>query len=129
MTTSTTQTETQQAQATARRAAALVLLGFVVALGLSSTASAQWRPVRRVPRPIDFATSQNDNLFSLVRSQDDIHTLETAIEELAAGEHEAAVRRLHELLRVDPPGVVPVAPGQYCGTRGAVVARLATPRR
>ena len=92
---------------------------------LAGVAVAQWRPVRTVPKPIDFATSQNDNLFSLVRSQDDIHALEKAIEELGAGAHDAAVRRLHELLRVDPVGVVPVAPGRYLGTRSAVVAVLA----
>lgn len=92
---------------------------------LTSLATSQWRPLRTAPKPIDFATSQNDNLFSLVRSQDDIHALEIAINELAAGEHEVAVRRLHELLRVDPVGVVPVAPGRYLGTRNAVIAVLA----
>lgn len=97
----------------------------LVAAALVTSASAQWYPIRAVPKPIDFATSQNDNLFSLVRSQDDIHALETAIQELSAGENDAAVRRLHELLRVDPVGVVPVAPGRYVGTRSAVVAVLA----
>ena len=96
--------------------ASLVLLGAV---------TAQWQPTRTIPKPIDFATSQNDNLFSLTRSQDDIYLLETAIAELADGEHDAAVRRLHELLRIDPVGVVPIAPGRYLGTRAAVVAVLA----
>ena len=86
---------------------------------------AQHIPRRTVPQPIDFATSQNDNLFSLVRSQDDIHALETALEELAAGQHDPAVRRLHELLRSNPHGVVPVAPGRYLGIRTAVVTVLA----
>jgi outer membrane protein assembly factor BamB len=91
----------------------------------STTAVAQHTPRRTVPKPIDFATSQNDNLFSLVRSQDDIHSLEQAIEELAAGKHDVAVRRLHELLRIDPNGVVPVAPGRFLGLRTAVVTVLA----
>lgn len=94
-------------------------------MAVTTTASAQHTPRRTVPKPIDFATSQNDNLFSLVRSQDDIHSLEQAIEELTAGKHDAAVRRLHELLRIDPHGVVPVAPGRFLGLRTAVVTVLA----
>ncbi|MCK5942074.1 MAG: hypothetical protein KAI24_08910, partial [Planctomycetes bacterium] len=101
------------------------LAGAAGALLVCAAATGQWQPRRSVPQPIDFATSQNDNLFSLVRSQDDIHVLETAIRELAEGKHDAAVRRLHDLLRVDPRGVVPVAPGRYVGTRNAVVAVLA----
>ena len=78
---------------------------------LTGLATAQWRPIRTAPKPIDFATSQNDNLFSLVRSQDDIHELEVAIRELAAGEHEAAISRLHELLRLDTAEPPPPRPG------------------
>ena len=107
------------------RATARTLAAAAAAWLLAGVAVAQWRPVRTVPKPIDFATSQNDNLFSLTRSQDDIHALETAIQELADGSNDAAVRRLHELMRVDPVGVVPVAPGRYLGTRSAVVAVLA----
>ena len=107
------------------RATARTLAAAAAVWLLAGVAVAQWRPVRTVPKPIDFATSQNDNLFSLTRSQDDIHALETAIQELADGANDAAVRRLHELLRVDPVGVVPVAPGRYLGTRSAVVAVLA----
>jgi outer membrane protein assembly factor BamB len=117
------------ARSGARRRLATLLASAATVLSvltlLSASAAAQWRPVRTVPAPIDFATSQNDNLFSLVRSQDDIHALETAIRELAEGKHDAAVRRLHELLRIDPIGVVPVAPGRYLGTRNAVIAVLA----
>ncbi len=101
------------------------LLGVCMMAVATTTAVAQHTPRRTVPKPIDFATSQNDNLFSLVRSQDDIHSLEQAIEELTAGKHDAAVRRLHELLRVDPHGVVPVAPGRFLGLRTAVVTVLA----
>lgn len=110
-----------------RLAAGLQLVG-IMAVGImafTTTAIAQHTPRRTVPKPIDFATSQNDNLFSLVRSQDDIHSLEQAIEELTAGKHDAAVRRLHELLRIDPHGVVPVAPGRFLGLRTAVVTVLA----
>lgn len=97
-----------------------------LALGITTgQATAQHTPRRTVPTPIDFATSQNDNLFSLVRSQDDIHALEQALEELESGKHDSAVRRLHELMRVDPPGVVPVAPGRFLGLRNAVVTVLA----
>jgi|GEM_PF-4190776 len=103
---------------------ALVRTSVATLLLLAATPS-QWRPVRTVPKPIDFATSQNDNLFSLIRSQDDIHALETALEDLKQARHDAAVRRLHELLRVDPVGVVPVAPGRYLGVRSAVVSVLA----
>jgi len=94
-------------------------------LAVTSTAAAQHKPQRSVPKPIDFATSQNDNLFSLVRSQDDIHAIELAQEELAEGKNEAAVRRLHELLRIDPGGVIPVAPGRYLGIRTVIVTVLA----
>ena len=105
-----------------------LVTGLLIACSLlaaATTAVAQHTPRRTVPKPIDFATSQNDNLFSLVRSQDDIHSLEQALEELSNGKPEAAVRRLHELLRVDPHGVVPVAPGRFLGIRTAVVTVLA----
>ncbi|MFT4512458.1 MAG: outer membrane protein assembly factor BamB [Planctomycetota bacterium] len=102
-----------------------VAMMALATMALATKAVAQHTPRRTVPKPIDFATSQNDNLFSLVRSQDDIHSLERALEELTAGKHNAAVRRLHELLRVDPHGVVPVAPGRFLGLRTAVVTVLA----
>lgn len=101
------------------------VLTLLAAALTSNQSTAQHTPHRTVPEPIDFATSQNDNLFSLVRSQDDIHALETALTELREGKHDAAVRRLHELLRLDPRGVVPVAPGRFLGIRTAVVTVLA----
>ncbi len=106
------------------RLTATVLLTASVLL-MSGAATAQHIPRRTIPKPIDFATSQNDNLFSLMRSQDDIHSLETALEELEQGKNDAAVRRLHELLRINPHGVVPVAPGRFLGIRTAVVTVLA----
>lgn len=102
------------------------LLAPLLAVSLSTgVAQAQHKPQRTVPKPIDFATSQNDNLFSLVRSQDDIHAIELAQEELAEGKNEAAVRRLHELLRIDPGGVIPVAPGRFLGIRSVIVTVMA----
>lgn len=98
---------------------------IVCLLVLCASVATQHSPRRTIPRPVDFATSQNDNLFSLVRSQDDIHELETALEELESGKHESAVRRLHELLRNDPSGVIPIAPGRFLGIRTAVVTVLA----
>ena len=100
-------------------------LTLLASVATSAAANAQHTPHRTVPKPIDFATSQNDNLFSLVRSQDDIHVMETALQELLDGKHDAAVRRLHELLRVDPRGVVPVGPGRFLGLRTSVVTVLA----
>jgi len=98
-----------------------LLCGVTLAAGLA----AQRLPRRAIPRPIDFATSQNDNLFSILRSQEDIHELETALADLEEGRPEDAVSRLHELLRVDARGVVPVAPGRFLGLRNATVTVLA----
>lgn len=107
--------------ATGRRTAVL-LLGL--GLGLPVHVAAQ-APRREVVRPVDFATSQDDNLFSLQRSQEQIHAYETALQELDRGEHEAAVERLHKLLQADNGGVVPVGPGRYVGLRVAVVVAMA----
>ncbi|MFK7742350.1 MAG: PQQ-binding-like beta-propeller repeat protein [Planctomycetota bacterium] len=106
-------------------AALLLALALVALVASAAPVRAQYVPRRKLPKPIDFATSQNDNLFSLQRSQDDIHSLETALDELRDGEHEAAVLRLHELLRTAARGVVPVAPGRYLGVRTAVITTLA----
>ncbi|MBL8738794.1 MAG: PQQ-binding-like beta-propeller repeat protein, partial [Planctomycetes bacterium] len=105
--------------ATGRRTAVL-LLGLGLPGGLAAQA-----PHREVVRPVDFATSQDDNLFSLQRSQEQIHAYETALQELDRGEHQAAVERLHRLLQADTGGVVPVGPGRYVGLRVAVVVAMA----
>lgn len=105
--------------ATGRRTAVL-LLGLGLTVGLAAQA-----PRREVVRPVDFATSQDDNLFSLQRSQEQIHAYETALQELDRGEHQAAVERLHRLLQADTGGVVPVGPGRYVGLRVAVVVAMA----
>jgi outer membrane protein assembly factor BamB len=111
-----------------RSGAALALAIAAVLLAEPATAQqlpSHEPPARVLPTPIDFATSQDDNLFSLVRSQDDIHNWELALRELEQGEHRAAVQRLHELLASASPGVVPVAPGRFLGLRHAVVLTLA----
>src|SRR5262245_15077586 len=99
-------------------AAAALLLLAVSVLG-------QRVPERRLERPIDFSTSQDDNLFSLVRSQDFIHEWDQALGELEAGAHEAAVERLHRLLQIENAGVVPVSPGRFLGLHLAVVTTMA----
>jgi outer membrane protein assembly factor BamB len=82
-------------------------------------------PERSVERPIDFAAGQDDNLFSVLRSQEQIHEFEQGLNELAAGAHDAGVERLHRLLQTDSGGVVPVAPGRFLGLRLVVVTALA----
>lgn len=88
-------------------------------------ATAQRIPQRRVSTPIEFATGAADNLFSLSRSEENIHEWETAIAELAAGEMKAAVDRLHKLLQSETGGVVPVSPGRFLGLRLAVITTMA----
>lgn len=102
-------------------------VGSAVALALLVTtafAGAQG-PQRVVPVPIEFTTGDEDNLYSLGRSQEDIHEWELALAELAAGEAKAAVERLHRLLQSETGGVVPVQPGRFLGLRLAVVTTMA----
>ncbi|MBL8751764.1 MAG: hypothetical protein JNK15_00580, partial [Planctomycetes bacterium] len=102
-----------------RRAATLLLASTLAGQLLAQV------PQRQVETPIEFATSQDDNLFSLLRSQDQIHEFEEGLKELAAGDHKAAVARLQKLLQADSGGVVPVSPGRFLGLRLAVVLTLA----
>lgn len=92
---------------------------------LAGALPAQRVPQRVVESTIDFATSQDDNLFSLLRSQDHIHLLQEGLAAIAAGELRPGVERLHRLLQVDNGGVVPVAPGRFLGLRLATVLTLA----
>lgn len=78
-----------------------------------------------LPKPVEFVTAHDDSLFSLPRSQEDIHNLETAIRELETGELQSAVERLHKLLQHETGGLVPVAGGRFYGLRLAVVLTLA----
>lgn len=86
---------------------------------------AQRLPERTPLTPMEFSASQDDNLFSLSRSQEDIHQWEVALDELERGEHRAAVERLHKLLTTEIGGVVPIAPSRFVGLRLAVVQTLA----
>lgn len=92
---------------------------------LGTAVGAQQPPARQVETAVDFATGQDDNLFSLVRSQEQIHAFSTALAEIAAGEHRSGVEKLHAVLTEDSGGVVPVAPGRFLGLRLATVLALA----
>ena len=83
------------------------------------------RSVDDLPRPVEFVTAHDDSLYSLPRSQEDIHNWESALGELAAGQLQAAVERLHQLLQHETGGVVPVGGGRYYGLRQCVVLTLA----
>lgn len=80
---------------------------------------------REVPKPIEFVAGQDDNLFSLRRSQEDIHEWEQALAEIDDGKLPSAVERLHKLLQSEIGGVVPVAPARFLGLRLAVILTLA----
>lgn len=105
----------------ARALAALPALPVLVALAAAGAAPAQ----RAVERAIDFSTGQLDNLFSVLRSQDHIHSFEQGLGEIAAGELRAGVERLHRLLQADNGGVVPVSPGRYLGLRLCTIVAMA----
>lgn len=71
-------------------------------------------------------TQDRGGLYSLPRSQDDLAELERAQQELDANKPDAAVQRLHDLLRSDRHGVVPSTQGidRYLGLRHAVIRAL-----
>jgi hypothetical protein len=91
---------------------------------LASLLVAQDPPRRPPVAPTDFLIGQDDNLFSLKRSHEDIHLWTQALDELAAGEHTQAVERLHRLLLTESGDVVPVATGRFYGLRLAVLQTL-----
>ena len=92
---------------------------------LATPVTGQDQPARQLHRPMEFVAGQDDNLFSLRRSQEDIYQWELGLTELEAGEHTAAVERLHRLLQNESGGVTPVAPGRFLGLRLAVIMTLA----
>jgi hypothetical protein len=103
----------------------------LVAAMLAGTAPAQ-APARELPpsTPQEFVIGQptqrdSDSLFSINRSQEDIHEFEVACAELAGSDFKAAVDRLHRLLQHESGGVLPIGPGRFWGLRLAVVLRLA----
>lgn len=103
-------------------AAKIGLLAFAAAV---AGIPAQQRPQREVTRPLEFSTGQDDNLFSLRRSQENIHEWDLALGELETGEVTPAVERLHKLLQDEFGGVAPIGPGLFQGLRLAVVTTMA----
>jgi outer membrane protein assembly factor BamB len=101
------------------------LLAALAVFVAAAALPAQRIPVRVPVRPIEFTTGEEDNLFSLQRSQEDIHQWELGLQELEAGAAGAAVERLHRLLQNDSGGVVPIAPGRFLGLRVAVLTTMA----
>ena len=65
-----------------------------------------------------------ESLFSVPRSQDDIHEWKLARTNIQEGNFRAAVERLHELLRHGRRGVVPITKKRYKGLRTAVIETL-----
>lgn len=80
---------------------------------------------RQVPMPQEFVTTQDDSLFSLTRSQEDVHQWRQAREEIASGAFDAAVERLHRALQKEIGGAVAVGPNRFVGLRHALVLELA----
>jgi outer membrane protein assembly factor BamB len=96
-------------------------LAALAALGSAAALPAQ----RAVEHAIEFSTGQDDNLFSVLRSQDHIHSFEKGLAEIDAGELRNGVERLHRLLQADNGGVVPVAPGRFLGLRLCTIVAMA----
>lgn len=67
---------------------------------------------------------ENKSLFSIPRSQDDIHALRMARADAAEGRFAHAVERLHTLLERDRHGLMPTRTGLYLGMRTAVIRTL-----
>jgi len=103
----------------------LVVAAMLAATCVVAPATAQRVPERRLVTPIEFATGEADNLFSIARSEENIHEWETALAELSQGDAKAAVDRLHKLLQAESGGVVPVSPGRFLGLRLAVITTMA----
>jgi outer membrane protein assembly factor BamB len=80
---------------------------------------------RQLPRPQEFVTTQEDSLFSLVRSQEDVHQWEQALADRDRGDHQSAAERLHRLLQTEIGGAAAIGPNRFIGLRHAVVLTLA----
>ncbi len=98
-------------------------------VGLLALAGAALAPAqqleRTVPRPQEFVTTQEDSLFSLMRSQEDVHQWEQALAERDRGDFASAVERLHRLLQGEIGGTAAIGPNRFIGLRYAVVLTLA----
>ena len=88
----------------------LHVLGFIL---LAAPAGAQ-----------DRISDDNKSLFSIPRSQDDIHALRMAQQDIANGQFASAAERLHALLERDRHGLMPTRTGRYLGMRTAVIRTL-----
>lgn len=97
---------------------------LVLAL-LLTTVAARAQTRRAVPTPQEFVTTQDDSLFSLTRSQEDVHQWERAREDLAKGEFATAVERLHRNLQEEVGGSAAIGPMRFVGLRHALVLELA----
>ena len=95
----------------------------LAAIVLGGTLPGQ-RPPRRPVQPYRYVQG-SDSLFSVPRSQDDIHEWRLARANVREGDYVAAVERLHQLLRRGRPGVVPLDRRRYLGLRTAVLETLA----
>ncbi len=80
---------------------------------------------RVLPSPQEFVTTQDDSLFSLTRSQEDVHAWEQAREEIAAGNFATGVERLHRVLQSESGGAVSIGPNRFVSLRLALVMELA----
>ena len=66
---------------------------------------------------------RGDSLYSLPRSQEEIHEWRTAGQNLASGNYEEAVVRLHRLLIEDSGGVLPIG-SHFHGLRKGVIVHV-----
>ena len=99
-----------------------LLLPLALAFSVGELAA---QTTRAVPQPQEFVTTQDDSLFSLTRSQEDVHEWEQAREDLASGAVDSAVERLHRVLQHEIGGTVAIGPNHFIGLRHALVLELA----
>lgn len=100
----------------------LMPVTLALALGTVAADLAAQRRGRRVFGGV----GSSDSLFSVPRSQDDIHEWRQARASIQSGDYATAVERLQRLLQRDRHGVVPVLGGKrYLGLRTAVLETLA----
>jgi outer membrane protein assembly factor BamB len=74
--------------------------------------------------PAQWGGTTDEPLYSIPRSQDDIHEVRLADREIREQEFTSAVERLHLLLRRGRKGLLEIVPGRYVGMRSAIIGRL-----
>ncbi len=99
-----------------------ILLTLAALLG-SGPLQAQQQ--RTVPTPQEFLTTQDDSLFSLPRSQEDVHQWEQARTDLEQGAFDQAVERLHRALQQEIGGMAAIAPNRFIALRHGLILQLA----